>query len=374
MPAVDGTQPGKDGDAAQGVRPLRIPLWVGWGLAFVFLLWFLSSVSGVLLPFLTGLAIAYLLDPVADRLEARKVPRWLATVIVLSIFFSLVVAIGFAAAPIIASQVQGMAAGLPGYIERVRPFILDLVNQAGGEEKARALVGDASAQALQWASQQLGQVVTRSLALFNILSLILISPVVAFYLLRDYDRMVAQLESWLPRAHEPVIRDLLIKADQALSGFVRGQSLVCIAMGTLYAIGWALVGLDYALVLGVLAGILAFVPFVGPFIGAGLAVIVAIGQFDGALVPVALTVGVFVVVQIVESGVLTPNLIGDRVGLHPVWILFAVLAGAELLGFVGVLIAVPAAAVLAVISRWLLELYLQSRYYHGEPKTPEGGG
>jgi predicted PurR-regulated permease PerM len=342
----------------------RPPRWVWWLLAIIGLVWFISSVKSILLPFVVGLAIAYLLDPVTDRLEARKWPRWLATTAVLMMFYASILSIGFLIAPILQDQIGGIISHLPSYIEQVRPFVMKLLAQAGGVEGAKDIIGSNSGKIVEFATSHITQLIAGGFALFNSLSLVLISPVVAFYLLRDWDHLMARLDAWLPRRIEPTVKRLLGEADVALSGFVRGQTLVCLSLGVMYAIGWSLLGLQYGLLLGMLVGVLAFVPTVGPAFGMVLAMIVAIGQW-GAVEPmkIAGVFGVFIVTQAIEGGLLTPKLIGDKVGLHAVWVLFAVFAGAALMGFAGVFIAVPVAAVVAVVGRYGIERYLQSRYY-----------
>lgn len=354
-----------------------IPRWLWWMIGLLILGYFIAAISGILLPFLVGLAIAYLLDPLADKFQTWRLPRWLATALSLGLFFGALVGVGFAIAPVVQAQVSGFAKAFPEYVAQLRPFIMNLIDQAGGKMRAEQLVESSSSQLVQWAGHQVGVLLANGVAFFNLLSLVLISPVVAFYLLRDWDELIARIDSWLPRDHEATIKSLLSQADLALSGFVRGQSLVCLVMGILYAVGWSLLGLDYALVLGVLAGILAFVPFAGPLFGATLAVVVGIGQYGADYVQLSLIIGVFGLVQLIEGSILTPNLIGDRVGLHPAWVLFAIFAGGELLGFVGVLLAVPMAAVLAVVARWALQHYLDSSLFNAsaspgkkKPKPP----
>ena len=349
----------------------NLPRWMWWIAGLFLLCWFIFAVRGILLPFVVGLAIAYLLDPVADYLERWRVPRWLATTLVLVLFFGLAAALLFAMTPILRDQINGFARALPGYVDQLRPFVMQLIDQAGGQARAQELVERSGSQIAQWGAQQVGVLLASGLALFNLLTLVLISPVVAFYLLRDWDKLIARVDSWLPRHYEPTIRMLLGQADGALSGFVRGQFLVCLCLAALYAIGWSLLGLNYSLILGLIAGMLAFVPFAGPFFGAGLAVLVAIGQFGGDYMQIGLVYGVFIVVQVIEGSVLTPNLIGERVGLHPAWVLFAVFAGGEMMGVVGIFLAVPVAAVVAVVARWAVDRYLDSPLYGTSVPPPE---
>lgn len=349
------------------------PRWVWFALGIVLLLAFFVSVSGILLPFVVGLAVAYLLDPLADRMEAWRLPRWLATSIAIVLFFGLLIGVFIAIAPMLRDQVMGFAQALPAYIDKLRQLIVGLIDEAGGSRQAETLVQQSGGKVVEWVGAHVGQLLASGIAFFNLLSLILISPVVAFYLLRDWDIIVARIYSWLPRAHLATIRQLLGEIDYALSGFVRGQFLVCMALAVLYAAGWSLLGLNYALVLGLIAGLLAFVPLAGPFFASALAVLVALGQFGTDWLKVGLVYGVFVIVQAIEGSILTPNLIGNRVGLHPAWVIFAIFAGGELMGVLGIFLAVPVAAIVAVLSRWLLQRYLASRLYDdgSQPREEE---
>jgi predicted PurR-regulated permease PerM len=221
-----------------------------------------------------------------------------------------------------------------------------------------------------WGTNLLGQVISGGVAIANLISLLVITPVVAFYLLRDWDRIVARVDTWLPRGHAGAIREQAREIDRTLAGFLRGQGTVCLILGVFYAIGLTLAGLDFGLVVGLVAGLLSFIPYVGAIVGLVLSVGLALVQFDDWL-RIAVVAGIFFVGQAVEGNFLTPKLVGESVGLHPVWIIFGLLAGGALFGFVGVLLAVPAAAVIGVGVRFALGRYMQSPYYHG---GGHGGG
>lgn len=334
----------------------------GWLLVIAAILLFFYGARAALGPFLAGFVIAYLLDPITDRLEAKGVRRWLATTLVLALFLGAILGLALATAPILAHQFGQLIDNLPRIVETIRPQLEDWNRRVGGPVETSNLAPQLAQRALAWLTASLGGIIAGSLAFFNIVTLVIVAPVVAFYLLRDWDVVTQRIDSWWPRRHLGTIRDLLAQADAALSGFVRGQFLVCVCLAVLYAIGWGLIGLDYAFVLALLAGFLGFVPFVGPLIGLGLSVLVSIGQF-GIDFHAGLVALVFVIVQTIEGSVLTPNLIGNRIGLHPVWVLFAVFAGGELMGVVGIFLAVPIAAVVGVLARWLLAQYLGSRLY-----------
>ena len=352
--------------AASLTTSRRLLLWSGIGLLVFVAIWLLSA---VLFPFLVGLAIAYLLDPVVDRVERWGVGRTLATSLVMAAFFVVLAVVVVLLTPVLYEQLRGLslrvASGAEDLQNLLRPYIEQYLQaptgeSSGGGEKSLGI----ATQALRWAGGFAGQVITGGLAVFNILSLIFITPVVAFYLMRDWDRIVATVDLWLPRDHAPTIRKLLQEIDGRMSGFLRGQALVCLLLGILYAIGLTVVGLHYGLIIGLLTGLVSFVPYIGMLLGAGIGLGVAFFQFDSWLM-VAAVAGVFIAGQVIEGNFVSPILVGDRVGLHPVWLMLAVLAGGALLGFVGVLIAVPAAAAIAVLLRYTLDRYLESPLYRG---------
>lgn len=343
----------------------------GWLLVAAVTLFFFYSARAILGPFLAGFAIAYLLDPLADRLEARGLKRWAATSIVLTLFLGAIAGLVLATAPIVQAQFNQLMTNLPTIMDSVRPWMDEWARRTGRPLDADAVPTQIMERAIAWLTGAIGGIIASGLAFFNIVSLVVVAPVVAFYLLRDWDTVTSRLANWWPRRYDPTIRQLLAQADEALSGFVRGQFIVCICLAILYALGWGAIGLDYAIVLALLAGLLGFVPFVGPFFGVAMSVLVAIGQFGLDPTRIGLVLGVFVVVQIIEGSVLTPNLIGNRIGLHPVWVLFAIFAGGELMSVIGIFLAVPIAAVTGVLARWLLSQYLGSGFYRKEaPPAP----
>lgn len=319
--------------------------------------------KAVLLPFMMGLAIAYFLDPVADILEERKVPRGIAAALVLLLFFLIITGVLFAFWPIIKAQLSQVSTKIPETIATLGPWIDELIkslNEKFGMElsdNTDGMVASAADKALSTLNQTVSSLLRSGMAVLNLLMLLLISPVVAFYLLRDWDLIVAQVNRLLPPAYASDIRQIMTNVDRVLAGFVRGQMLVAMCMGVMYAIGWSLIGLNFAILLGVLAGVLALIPFVGAVFAAILACLVAIGQYGFIPGEIGMVLLVYAVVQAVEGAVLTPKLVGDKVGLHPVWVLFAIFAGGEAMGFLGVLISVPVAAALAVLVRYWVTVY-----------------
>lgn len=355
-----------DGAVLGGRR--RIP--IRWLLVAAIILWFAYATRGVLGPFIAGLVIAYLLDPVADRLEARGVPRWAAAMLILIGFFGVFALLILAMAPLVVAQFQQLVQNLPQLIQSLGPLVERLSDAAGDVVALETFTNDLMHRAAAWLSTLATGILSRGLAVFNLLALFVMMPVVAFYALRDYDVLTARINAWWPPRYAGTIRRLLGESDAALAGFVRGQSLVCLSLAIFYSVGWSLLGLNYALVLGTLAGVLGFVPYLGVVVSVGLGLLVGLGQWGPDVLHLGLILVIFFVGQILESTVLTPNLIGNRIGLHPLWVLFAVFAGGELLGILGVFLAVPVAAVLGVVMRWLLGEYLKSPLFMDEDEPP----
>lgn len=349
-------------------RQLRF--WLVGLILFLVALYFLRA---ILLPFVAGMAIAYFLDPVCDRIERSGLSRTWATSIV-TVLFILFVAVGLLLiVPPLERQLVDLAQRLPQYLQeaftRLQPIIDQIRSRLPSNSTLLGNAGENVSAVAGWLVGALGNVVSGGLAFLNLLSLIFITPIVTFYLLRDWDRIVARLDGWLPRDHAPVIREQLREVDRTLAGFARGQATVCLCLAAYYGSAFSLAGLDFGLTLGLVAGVLSFIPFVGSalaFVGSiGLALL----QYDSWM-PVAIMVGICVLGQVLEGYLLTPKLVGDRVGLHPVWVIFALLAGGTLFGFVGLLLAVPVAAVLGVLARFVLLRYLNSRYYRGVMRPP----
>ncbi|NTU76374.1 MAG: AI-2E family transporter [Alphaproteobacteria bacterium] len=337
--------------------------------AFVLVLWALKP---MLLPFIAGMALAYFLDPLVDALAQRHIPRWLGTAAVLLTFVLLVVLALLLVVPLLQHQIGALIEALPGYLESARtrlvPWAEKWMAHLSSEDvdRLREAVGQYAGSVVGWAGKLLREVISGGVALFDILALIVITPVVAFYLLRDWPKLVQNVDSLLPRHHHATIRAELDNIDRTLSGFLRGQALVCLCLGFIYSLGLTLAGLKYGATIGIIAGILSFIPYVGSTFGFVASLALAFVQFDNFF-DISMVLLVFLVGQSLEGYVLTPKLVGDRVGLHPVWILFAIFAGGTLMGFTGVLIAVPVAAVIGVLIRFALQQYKTSALYH---KTP----
>jgi predicted PurR-regulated permease PerM len=335
----------------------------------------LYAINDILLPFLVGMAIAYFLDPTVDQLQKAGLSRIWATSFITIAFFAVVVALLILIVPPVQDQIVAFFNRIPALVDQItawlQPIIADVrraipANQLGNVEDAgkgiMATVAVGLAKIVQgiWAG---------GLALFNLISLILITPVVAFYMLRDWDIIVVKVDTWLPRAHAESIRTLLSEIDMIIAGFVRGTGTVVLFLAAFYAGGLTMIGLDFGLLVGLAAGLLSFIPYVGALSGVGVALVIAIVQW-GDLYHIALVLGVFGLGQVIESYYLTPKLVGEKVGLHPVWVIFALFVGGLFLGFTGVILAVPVAATIGVLIRFFLGKYLSSPLY----SAPDGGG
>lgn len=329
----------------------------------------------ILLPFVAGMATAYFLDPVCDRMESWGLSRTLSTVLVTLVFLIVVVLLILILVPALIGQIGTLLERMPVYLESLRGALSQLISTLEARfdpaliERAREVAAGSIDRFVAGITKILAGLVTGGVAFANLISLLVITPIVAFYLLRDWDRIVERIDSWLPRKQAPVIREQLEAIDQTLAGFVRGQATVCLILGIFYAAALTVAGLDFGLAIGLTAGLISFIPYVGSLTGGLLSIGLALVQFDD-LIRVAIVAGVFFVGQAIEGNFLTPKLVGDRVGLHPVWVIFALLAGGALFGFVGILIALPVAATIGVLVRFALEQYLESDFYRG----PESDG
>lgn len=346
--------------------------WLVAALALGLLLFLLR---GVLLPFVAGMAIAFLFDPVADRLEARGLSRVMATSLITAGFFLLLVVALVLLAPVIAGEAQAFAAALPDYMARARQLLetpaLERLRQmltsstSGSQpEQYSGMIGDVAG----WFAGLIGQTLSGGLAFFNILSLLFLTPFVSFYFLLDWDRMVGRIDALLPQKHAAVIRRLAGEINEMLAGFVRGQISVCFLMAVFYGVGLSLAGLSFGLIAGIVAGALSFVPFLGALTGLTLSLGLAVVQYWPQLTPIGIIAAIFVAGQTLEGNFLTPRLVGKRVRLHPLWIIFALLSFGSLLGFTGMLLALPLAAAAGVLVRHGLFVYMQSQLYLDTPE------
>ncbi|GGD85888.1 AI-2E family transporter [Aureimonas endophytica] len=347
-----------------------------WSLAALLFVGLLFVFSSVLLPFVLAMCIAYFLDPVADALERLGLSRLMATLVILVLFVVVLAAAVLVFVPVIVTQIDGFVQNLPQYLQRLQSLGAELRQGRLGwlfAKDPQQLQQDISGmfgQVSSIVSSLLASLWTSSLAVVNFLSLFVVTPVVAFYLLLDWDRMIAKVDSWVPRQHLHTVRRLAREIDQSVAGFVRGQGSLCLILGSYYAIGLSLVGLNFGLLIGLFAGLISFIPYVGSLTGLLLATGVALFQFWPDWIWIAATLAVFFSGQFFEGNILQPKLVGASVGLHPVWLMFALFAFGALFGFVGLLIAVPAAAAIGVLVRFAIQQYLQSEMYFGRVAEP----
>ncbi len=348
-------------------RDRKVAIWLVCIVAFGLIVNLLSS---ILLPFVVGMAIAYFLDPIADSLEEKGLSRWMSTLLILLGFFVFALLLLLLLIPLLQSQIVEFVGVVPAIIKagqtQIQPYLEqlreDLFSDSMGKLPEAAAVY--AGKIVNWFTSVLACIWNGGGALFNLIALIIISPIVAFYLLHDWDKLTAKVDSWLPRQNAPIIREQLLAIGAIISGFIRGQSMVCIILAVVYGITLTALGLKSGLLLGIGAGFISFIPYLGAAIGMIVGLGIAVVQFPEWSM-VVIVGGVFLFGQTLESYVLTPRLVGDRIGLHPLWIIFALLAGGALMGFVGVLIAVPAAAVIGVLVRFSLARYIASELYRG---------
>lgn len=345
-----------------------------WAIGLAVLIVLLWLLSDVLLPFVLGAALAYIADPIADRLERLGLSRLLATVVITALALGLAVLALILIVPALIDQVQKAISNAPAVIEWVRGLIATYLPDLTAERSPlRGALENLRERVDEWSVSVVQGLWSGGLALIDFVALIVVTPVVAFYLLYDWDRMLAAIDDHLPRQHRETIRGLARRLDEVLAGFVRGQLTVCAILGIFYAVALSLIGLQFGLLIGAFAGLISFIPFVGAILGGVLSVGIAAAQFWGEWGIIAAVAAVFAAGQAAEGNVLTPKLVGDKVGLHPVWLIFALTAFGSLFGFVGLLLAVPAAAAIGVLGRFALERYRSGSLYRGEGGKPKHG-
>lgn len=359
-----------------------------WGVTLLVLAAILYVLSPVLAPFVAGTALGYLLDPVADRLQRLGCSRLGAALLLLSLFVAAVGTGLVLLLPILTHQLAGFLTALPGYLQTLHGLITEwsahftgqYLNEfleqygLGGAGASLGLdvekyVNDLASQGAALAGDFLKSLVWRGYALINVISLIVITPVVAFYMMLDWDHMMHIIDDLVPPRHRDDVRMLARDIDRALAGFVRGQSLVCLFLGVWYAVGLSVIGLNFGFLIGVIAGFLSFIPYVGSLTAFIFSIIIAIVQaWPHVNLPVE-AVAIVTTGLIMDGYVLSPRLVGASVGLHPVWIMFALLAFGALFGFTGLIVAVPAAAALGALMRFLARRYRASALYREPPRA-----
>lgn len=355
-----------------GSQVMRVEkqLWF-WLTALVLFIGAIALLKDILLPFVAAIVMAYFLSPIADRLQAIGVNRVLAAVLIVGIVAVLIVLALVLLVPVLVDQLRQLATSLPGEMERLRVVIEELARSwlGAGFPTVQGAIDRVSAEISQnwagFAGTIVASIWNRGVALVNFAALLLLTPVVVFYLLIDWHPMLARIDSALPRDHAPTIRRLAGEINDAVAAFIRGQGAICLMLGIFYGVGLSLVGLDYGLLIGLTTGLLAFIPVVGWMVGLICTASLAVVQFWPELTPLAKVVGVLVAGIAIDTAFLSPRFVGGKIGLHPVWLIFALFVFSYLFGLVGTLVAVPLAAAIGVLVRFAVDVYLGSSVYKG---------
>jgi len=330
----------------------------------------------VLLPFVGGMVLAYLLDPLANRIERLGVNRAVATLAIIAFAVALITVMIILTVPVIIRELSHFVEQFPLYVRRVRtlaanpdrPWLSKIVGEGLGETERS--IGDLTKYASDWLDSILRSVWSGGRALISVLSIGIVTPIVACYLLYDWNKMVATIDNWVPPAHRETVRALALEIDKTISGFVRGQSTLCLVLAVYYAVALRLIGLEHGILIGITAGLISFIPYLGSLSGLVVSTCIAIAQFSPDWRLIWLVPAVFVVGQSLADYVLAPYLVGRRVHLNPVWVMFALFAFGYLFGFVGLLIAVPLASAIGVLTRFALRTYYGSSLYVSTATKP----
>lgn len=345
--------------------------FIFWSLTFVFFLVFVWLFSGMLLPFVLGLAIAYLLNPLVEYLGRYRVPRWIAALAILGLFLIFVLVVLGLIAPPLYREASELANALPAYAEKFSEVLTPYVSLmqekfgAGDLSSYQQALQNNIGKALNIGVSVLGGLASGGQAFAGFLSVSLLTPIVAFFMMKEWAAMTKWIDNLLPRGSYDTIKDLLKQIDSKLAGFVRGQMSIALLLAIVYALALSIAGLKFGFLIGLMAGIVSIIPLVGSTIGLLVSVIVAWFQ-AGEWSYVALIAGIFLAGQFIEGNFLSPKILGSSVGLHPLWILFALLAGGSLFGIVGMLLAVPVAAVIGVLLGFAISKYKDSPFYKND--------
>ncbi|MEL6643853.1 MAG: AI-2E family transporter [Pseudomonadota bacterium] len=342
-----------------------------WSIAAVLLMGLLWVLGDVLLPFVLGGAIAYCLDPVADRLERIGLSRMIATVVITVFGLLLFVLLALLVIPTLVQQAIELVDIAPTLLQNFQMFLAErFPSLLEPESTMRKSLQDIIDTLQARGGELVNTVLSGAMSFLNVIVLVVLVPVVTFYLLLDWDNLVARIDSLLPRDHAPTLRQIASDIDRTLASFIRGQGTVCVILGTYYAVALMLVGLQFGLVVGFVAGLITFIPYVGALFGGALAIGLALFQFWGEWGWIAAVAAIFMAGQFIEGNILTPNLVGQSVGLHPVWLIFALSVFGSIFGFVGMLVAVPLAAMIGVVARFMIGQYKAGLLYNGVAGVP----
>jgi len=356
----------------------RIWFSIVTALVVCVLVWLLDALRPVLSPFIVGILVAYLCDPLADRLERAGASRTLATSIITLSVFALLALLFVWVGPLLLEQLTALLQQLPSLLQTLQQWLHQhgdewltrLREQApqGTPSNVDSLVGNVSHRGMETAVALVKNLLVSSAAFVSMASLLLITPIVTFYLLRDWDVLVARLNSLLPTLYAPAIRAQFSAIDATLAAYLRGQLHVMLILALYYSIALSVLSLPYALILALITGLLIIIPYVGTLISTALALGIAYTHFPD-MAQVWQVAAVYGIGQLIEGQILTPKLIGDQVGLHPLWVLFGLLAGGAMFGFVGVLLAVPITAVIGVLVRFAVQYYTQQHLVVGSERS-----
>lgn len=358
--------------AKRQVQWQRLALAVG----FLILLWFcLRLFSSILTPFVLAAGLAYFLDPAVTRLERLGIGRPIGAFIILIAAVLALVAFVLLLYPVIASQAAAFVANLPSYIKTAQLDFSNLVTLAehrlgpgAVSQKLNDFAANQAGAIVSFAGTAIRNIIGSGFAVVNVLALLVITPIVGFYFLRDWPDIIRHLDTWLPRPYEGVIRAQAIEVNRILAAWIRGQAICCVILAAIYALGLTIIGLDLGLLVGLTAGLLSFIPYVGTAVGALSALLLVLSQSPGWNGVIAVGV-VFTVGQALNDYVIQPRFLGDRVGLPAVWVIFSLFAGGATFGFLGIMLAVPTMATIGVLARFWLRRYLQSPLYLDIPPT-----
>jgi len=361
------SRPQRSPAVEHGTFQRQMAFWFAALLLFVLALWLLSE---ILLPFVAGLAIAYLLTPLTDRLERLGINRLAASLINITLVVLALIYVILLVVPILGGQLSSFIDSVPANVTKLqallsdpsRPWVQKLMGAGINVDKS---FGDLVTQGVGWLTTFLHSLWSGGRALVSVFSLVVVTPVVAFYLIYDWHRMIRTVDGWIPLHQRDTVRGLAREVDAAISGFLLGQTAVCLILGSFYSVALTLIGLNFGLLIGLISGLITFIPYIGSMTGLILSLGVAVAQFWPDYGSILMVLGVFLIGQFVEGNILSPQLVGESVGLHPVWLIFALLAFGYLFGFVGLLVAVPLAATIGVLSRFALRRYLKSSFYTG---------
>jgi predicted PurR-regulated permease PerM len=360
-----------------------------WGIAAAIFLGMLWLFGDVLLPFLVGGAIAYFLDPVADRLQRSGLSRVMATSVISVMALLIVVLLVLSVIPTLVSQLTALVNAAPDIAQKLQAFLIERFPQLSDETSTiRQTLAQLASVIQSKGAQVASGLLNSALSVISAVVFIVVVPVVAFYLLLDWDNMVARIDALVPHDHKETVRNLARQIDKVLAGFVRGQVSVCLILGTFYSVALMFAGLQFGLIVGAIAGAITFIPYVGSLVGGVLAVGLALFQFWGSVetvdagiitfsadwLRIGIVAAIFAAGQFIEGNILTPKLVGKSVGLHPVWLLFALSSFGSVFGFVGLLVAVPVAASIGVLMRFGVAQYQGSLLYRGLEESKAAAG